>query len=477
MIVEKSADQDNEIAAQLQQQLSLSQSEVRALKQAHAQEIIRREQIGRELEASRQLLQLVMDTLPAAIFWKDQNLVYLGCNRNFAEDAGLASPENIIGKTDYDMPWKTEEADSYRLCDRRVILSDQSELGIVESQFQANGKQAWLETNKAPLKSVNGETIGILGTYQDITQRKQADISLQELNQKLEKQTIDLTAAMDQLQQSQLRLIQREKMSALGNLTAGVAHEMNNPLGFLSGNLKPAQAYVKDLFELIDLYQKVLPVPGQEIEDQIETIDLEYLREDLPKLLHSMADGIRRIRNISDSLRTFSRADTENKVPFNLHEGLDSTLLILKHRLKANEYRPAIEVVKHYDELPPIICFPGQLNQVFMNLLANAIDAIEEANRERRLLEAQPQSNKITITVRRSADQLAVVSIKDSGIGMTEATRQRVFENLFTTKAVGKGTGLGLAIAHQIVVEKHGGTIDILSTLGQGTEFIIQLPI
>ena len=245
MIVQKSVDQGDETATQLQQQLSQSQSEVRALKQAHAEEIIRREQIEGELEASRQLLQLVMDTLPEAIFWKDRNSVYLGCNRNFAEDAGQASPEIIIGKTDYDMPWTTEEANVYQSCDQQVILSGQAELGIVESQLQANGKQAWVETNKAPLKNIDGQTIGILGTYQDITQRKQTDIALRELNQKLEEQTLELTAAMEKLQQSQLRLIQREKMSALGNLTAGVAHEMNNPLGFLSGNLKPAQAYVK----------------------------------------------------------------------------------------------------------------------------------------------------------------------------------------------------------------------------------------
>ena len=458
--------------------LTQAQQEIQALKQAHEQENSRREQVENELKASQQLLQLVMDTLPEAIFWKDRNSVYLGCNQNFAEDAGIGSPEDIIGKTDYDLPWKKEESDFYRACDRRVMLSEHPELGIVEPQLNSEGKQTWLETNKAPLRSVSGKVIGILGTYQDITERKQADIALQELNHRLERQTLELTAALEQLQQSQLQLIQREKMSALGNLVAGVAHEINNPVGFLAGNLQPAQDYVRDLFELIDLYQQQFPSPGQEIETIIESIDLEYLRDDLPKLLKSMGEGINRIKSISTSLRTFSRADTESRVPFNLHEGLDSTVLILKHRLKANEHRPAIEITTNYQEMPAIRCFPGQLNQVFMNLLANAIDAIEESNQGKSFTDIQAQPNRITVTTQVSdCRQWAVIGIRDNGVGMTELTQQKIFQDLFTTKDVGKGTGLGLAIAHQIIVEKHGGTINVNSSLGQGTEFILKIPI
>ena len=458
--------------------LSDSQSEIKALKHSHAEEMSRREQVENELNEARQLLQLVMDTLPEAIFWKDRHSVYLGCNRNFAEDAGVGFPDKIIGKTDYDLAWKQEESDFFRECDQRVMLADRAELGIVEPQLQGDGKQAWLETNKAPLHDTNGNVIGILGTYQDITLRKESEIALHELNQKLERQAADLVRAMDELKQSQLQLIQQEKMSALGNLIAGVAHEMNNPVGFLAGNLRPAQDGVRDLFELIDLYQEACPEPGKEVTDEIESIDLAYLREDLPKLLGSMGEGIKRIRNISTSLRTFSRADTERKVAFNLKDGLDSTVLILKHRLKANEHRPAIEVVEDHHSIPPVLCFPGQLNQVFMNLLANAIDSLEEASAGRSFSDIKSQPNVISITTQLSTDERsAVMRIQDNGIGMTEATQQRVFENLFTTKAVGKGTGLGLAIVQQIIVEKHKGTIDVNSKLGEGTEFVIHLPL
>lgn len=461
----------------LEQTLCVLQSEMETLRRDRTQEAIQRQQVEHQLTASQQLLQLVMDTLPEAIFWKDENSAYLGCNQSFAQDAGLESPQDIIGKTDYEMPWQPEEASFYRECDRRVMASNKAELGIVEPQLQDDGKHAWLETNKVPLHNTQGEVIGILGTYQDITDRKQSSIELEALNQKLEQQASELTAAMEQLKQSQLQLIQQEKMSALGNLMAGIAHEINNPIGFLSGNLKPAQTYVEDLMGLIDLYQQALPQPNSDIEEEIEAIDLAYLREDLPKLFRSMEQGIQRIRKISTSLRTFSRADKEYKVPFDLIEGLEGTILILKHRLKANDHRPAIEVVTNYQEIPPVVCFPGQLNQVFMNLMANAIDAIEEASEGKTFAEIQQQPNRIDITIYLSADQqLVAVGIRDNGIGMEDETKQRVFENLFTTKAVGQGTGLGLAIAHQIIVEKHSGTIDIQSELGKGTEFIIRIP-
>lgn len=233
-----------------------------------------------------------------------------------------------------------------------------------------------------------------------------------------------------------------------------------------------------DLLKLIDLYQKTYPDSTAEIQDELEAIDLDYLREDLPKLLESMKLGVDRIRNISNSLRTFSRADKDYKVPFDIHEGLDSTLLILKHRLKASEQRPEIEVIKEYGNVPEVACFPGQLNQVFMNILANAIDALEDANTGRSFADIQSNPNQITIRTELAPDQQSVViRLKDNGAGMDEEVKQKIFDHLFTTKGVGKGTGLGLAIAHQIVVEKHNGSLQVNSTPGQGSEFIIILPI
>jgi predicted ATPase/signal transduction histidine kinase len=279
-----------------------------------------------------------------------------------------------------------------------------------------------------------------------------------------------------QLEQSQLQTVQSEKMASLGNLVAGVAHEINNPIGFLTGSINNAKDYVKDLLGHLELYQQHHPHPATPIQDNAEDIDLEFLSEDLPKLLDSMKGATDRIKNISTSLRTFSRADTDHKISANLHEGLDSTLLILKYRLKANEFRPAIEVIQNYGKLPMIECFPGQLNQVFMNILANAIDMFDEMaqTQSSEQLEANPQ--KITIQTEQRDGQV-VIRIRDNGKGMDEATQAKIFDHLFTTKAVGKGTGLGLAIARQIVVEKHGGSLEVQSGVGHGTEFCIRLPI
>ncbi|MEG5044867.1 AAA family ATPase [Microcoleus sp. B4-C1] len=314
----------------------------------------------------------------------------------------------------------------------------------------------------------------------------QAAISLEnarlyQQSQQLYQQSQDYAQKLEQsiqdLKQMQLQLVQGEKMSALGNLVAGVAHEINNPVGFIAGNLQPAQEYVGDLFNLIDLYQEKFPNPGGEIEAEIEDMDLEYLREDLPKLIGSMQEGVERIRNISTSLRTFSRADSDRPVFCNIHDGLESTLLILKHRLKASEFRPAIEVVKEYGNLPLVKCFPGQLNQVFMNVLANAIDALEESNKGRSFTEIKALPNQITVQTALSEDNNQVlIHIKDNGVGMSAEVKENIFNHLFTTKAVGQGTGLGLSIAYQIVVEKHGGTLLVNSSLGQGSEFVISIP-
>jgi predicted ATPase/signal transduction histidine kinase len=277
-----------------------------------------------------------------------------------------------------------------------------------------------------------------------------------------------------QLEQSQLQIIQTEKMSALGNLVAGVAHEINNPVGFISGNLAEAKMGLTDLINYINLHQTQASIT--EIQEYAEEIDLKYLLSDLPRMIDSMQTGCDRIRDISTSLRTFSRADSDRPVAFNLHHGLDSTILILKHRLKADNSRPEIQIIKNYGQIPLIACYAGQLNQVFMNILANAIDALEESNQGQSFAEIQTNPNKITITTT-VVDRHLQISIVDNGKGMGEEVKNKVFDHLFTTKEVGKGTGLGLAIAKQIVEEKHQGKISVNSKLGQGTEFMITLPI
>jgi hypothetical protein len=295
---------------------------------------------------------------------------------------------------------------------------------------------------------------------------------LKEYQNNLEERSHELEMMLLNLQ------IMQNKMSTLGSLVADVAHEINNPVGFIAGNLTPAQEYIENLLHLINLYQQTYPKASQEIEETIKAIDLEYVREDLPKLISSMKEGTDRICNISNSLRTFSRADTEQKVLFNLHEGINSTLLILKHRLKANQIRPAIQVVQDYSEFPLIECFPGQLNQVFMNLLGNAIDALEESNSGLSFSEIKKNPNQITIRTALIKDtNHASVRIQDNGVGISADVQQKIFGHLFTTKPVGKGTGLGLSIAYQIIVQKHRGTLKVNSVLGEGSEFIITIPI
>lgn len=288
--------------------------------------------------------------------------------------------------------------------------------------------------------------------------------------------THELQAALDRFHQSQLKLVQSEKMSALGNLVAGVAHEINNPVGFIWGNLHETQQSLEDVIEHLNLYRSSTS-PTSEIEEHEEEIDLDYLLDDLPKMIEAMKLGCDRIKNISTSLRTFSRADQEYKTAFNLHEGLESTLLILKHRLKANDERPEIIVDKNYGKLPVVKCFPGQLNQVFMNILANAIDALDESNQAQSFQQIEAHPNCIKITTALVDQHRVQIRIADNGLGMPEAVKQHIFDRLYTTKKVGKGTGLGLAIARQIVVEKHGGLLTVYSTPNQGSEFIIEIPV
>jgi signal transduction histidine kinase len=295
------------------------------------------------------------------------------------------------------------------------------------------------------------------------------------LEQVVDQRTEDLKQTLNELQQSQVQLIQAEKMAGLGQLVAGIAHEINNPISFIYSNIAPAMRYVADTMGVIERYQAAYPDPDPTIAEYLTAIDWEFTQTDLPQTLTSMRTGADRIREIVLSLRNFSRLDEADKKAANLNEGIASTLLILQHRLKAQTDRCAIAVVQDLGPLPKILCYPGQINQVFMNLLANAIDALEAAIAQDPQL--QPAITIRTAMISPRVSPLIRVEVTDNGIGMTPETQQKLFNPFFTTKPVGKGTGLGTSISYQIVVDRHGGSIQCDSTLGQGTRFILEFPI
>jgi signal transduction histidine kinase len=306
----------------------------------------------------------------------------------------------------------------------------------------------------------------------------------QSLEEKVEQRTEELQSKNTQLEQTllhlqrtQAQLIHTEKMSSLGQLVAGVAHEINNPVNFIHGNLSYLQNDIQDLLTVVQFYQQRYPDSAFDAQLEVESIDVEFMQTDLPKLLSSMKMGTERIRQIVLSLRNFSRMDEAENKSVDIHEGIDNTLLILHHRLLARPERPEIKIVKDYGVLPLVDCYPGQLNQVLMNILANAIDAIEENINAQLAQNVKPKPGEITIRTSIVADQWVQIAIADNGIGMPDAIQSQIFNPFFTTKAVGKGTGMGMSISYQIITEKHKGKLECFSTAGEGTEFVVQIPI
>ncbi|MBW4563663.1 MAG: sensor histidine kinase [Mojavia pulchra JT2-VF2] len=298
-----------------------------------------------------------------------------------------------------------------------------------------------------------------------------------ELEARVEERTFELKTALSELQRTQAQVIQSEKMSSLGQLVAGIAHEINNPVNFIHGNITHLDEYTQNLLEMIYLYQERHSSHDPEIEALAEEIDLEFLIEDLQKMLSSMKMGTERIRNIVLSLRNFSRMDEAEFKAVDIHEGIESTLLILQHRLKDKPDSPTIEVIRDYGNLPQVECYPGQLNQVLMNILVNAMDAFDEVDIKRTYQQIQENPSQITIRTSVVDSQLVEIVIADNAQGMPESVQKRIFDPFFTTKPVGKGTGMGMAISYQIITEKHSGKLQCFSSLGEGTKFIIQVPI
>nr|WP_322746336.1 PAS domain-containing protein [Nostoc sp. LEGE 12450] len=350
------------------------------------------------------------------------------------------------------------------------------------------GFRPWLDNEVELLQAVTVQIAIAIDQAKLYTQSRIAAQTAQDKAQQLE-------AALLELQHTQAQLIQTEKMSSLGQLVAGIAHEINNPVNFIYGNISHAREYTKDLLHLVELYQQSYCPPTPDIHEQIYNIDLDFLKQDLPKILDSMNMGAERIRQIVLSLRNFSRLDEDGTKAVNLHEGIDSTLLLLQNRLKAKPGYPEIQVIRDYGNLPPVVCHAGQMNQVFMNLLANAIDVLEESfvtshtlwegeapmslvnnSKQRTNDQGQMTSPQIRIRTLIKEDRV-IISFADNGPGMTEEVRKRLFDPFFTTKPVGKGTGMGLSISYQIVVQKHGGKIKCISAPGEGAEFIIMIPL
>lgn len=324
----------------------------------------------------------------------------------------------------------------------------------------------------------------VVTQYQAESEAEQAVIEAQQMQlyqerctaaEKAELEAARSQQALTKLKQTQMQLVQSEKMSGLGQLVAGIAHEINNPVSFIQGNLNHAQDYIESLLRLVYTYQQCYPQPVPEIESVGQEIDLEFVQSDLPKLLQSMKTGSDRIRSIVLALRSFSRLDESELKSVDIHEGLDNSLMILRHRLENRSDKTTIQIVRDYADLPPVECFVGSINQVFMNILTNAIDAIDQKVKSQPNCAKSP--DKILLRTTLLPNQWVKISIADSGPGIPTEIQQRVFEPFFTTKPVGAGTGMGMSISYQIVTEKHQGKLECFSNPGRGAEFTIQIPV
>ncbi|MEC4892131.1 MAG: ATP-binding protein [Oscillatoria sp. PMC 1051.18] len=464
-----------------------------------AKKIAELEIVEESLRRSEDQLLLILETIPVAlvITCLEDNLI-LYANSYLAAKFEFAQSGNIIGKNAVE--FYSDRSEPQRML---KIFQETGSIKNWEVRLKkANQKIFWALVSWQPI--IFNQEKAFLGVFYDISERKQAEERLQKLNEELENRVQQRTASLQEeivhhqrtvealqqtlreLRRTQSQLVHSEKMASLGQLVAGIAHEINNPVSFIYGNLSYAREYIQDLLNLIELYQQHYRETPKEIQAKLENIDFQFIAEDLPKVISSMREGSERIRSIVLSLRTFSRIDESEMKQVDIHQGIDSALLILKNRLKSQAERPGIRVIKEYGDLPFVECSPGQLNQVFLHILTNAIDALEDntvssIKSSQKIFCLLPLSfcplRCIRIRTEVIGGERVVIRIADTGYGMTEEVRSKIFDPFFTTKAVGKGTGLGLAISYQIIVERHQGELRCETSSFYGTEFAIEIPI
>lgn len=396
---------------------------------------------------------LAIDVLP------DADFRYVGCNAASEKVTGMRS-EDIIGKTPEEI-YGVSAGTLERQQLQKSLASGES-INYEKCLIIAE-KESWWMTTYNPVKDSNGKIFRFISTMFDISDCRKSEA--------------ELVVRLQEIQRNQVEMVQAAKMSSLAQLVVGIMQQVGGPVGFIHGIIPHIKDYTQDLLELIALYQQAYPNPTEAIAGKIEDIDLEFTIEDLPKSLASLQIGTERIREVLKSLRLFSGLDKAEVQSVNIHDGIDSTLTILQSRIKAQSDRPEIQIIKDYGNLPLLECFAAELNQVFMNILSNAIDALEERDRKRSLDEQKQHPSTIRITTEMTANEQVSIRIADNGIGIPEDVKHRIFDPFFTTKPVGKGTGMGMSISYQIITEKHGGQLFCHSIPGQGTEFAIQIPI